>query len=100
MARRPRKYHRKPVAERQRMQCFRCQTQLPTDFNIHYKLPLVVGGALSRDNIEALCTDCHLRKLRHDKRVTCHVKHKYKFYMTCEVCNNRSFRDGQHFDCA
>ena len=42
MVRRPRKYHRLPVAHHQRMQCFRCMEQLPTDFNIHYKLPLIV----------------------------------------------------------
>ena len=26
------------------MQCFRCMEQLPTNFNIHYKLPLIVGA--------------------------------------------------------
>ena len=100
MVRRPRKYHWLPVAQHQRMQCFRCMEQLPTNFNIHYKLPLIVGGTRVRENVEALCTECHLRKLRHDKRVARHVKHEYKFYMTCEVCGIGSFRDGQHFGCA
>lgn len=53
---------KKIVAADQKWTCAMCQNLLPSTFEVDHIKALYLGGTNDRDNLQALCANCHRRK--------------------------------------
>lgn len=53
---------KKIVAAGQKWACAHCQQLLPATYEVDHKVALYLGGTNERDNLQALCPNCHRAK--------------------------------------
>jgi hypothetical protein len=53
---------KKIVAAEQKWACAHCQQLLPATYEVDHKVALYIGGTNERDNLQALCPNCHRKK--------------------------------------
>src|SRR5438552_1921847 len=58
---------KKIVAAEQRWMCAHCNNLLPASFEVDHKLALIFGGTNDRENLAALCPNCHSIKTLHEQ---------------------------------
>jgi len=58
---------RMQIACRQQWDCAACNRRLHWTFEIDHMTPLCNGGSNNPDNLQALCTECHATKTRHER---------------------------------
>ena len=55
-------YTKKLVAAQQQWKCMSCQMMLHASYEVDHIIPLQYGGSNKRDNLQALCRNCHGEK--------------------------------------
>ena len=78
---------KKRVAASGGWKCGKCESLLPSNFEIDHKIPLWKGGIDGAPNLWALCSSCHSIKTEDETIERIKNKHKTLAFLECNKCD-------------